>query len=278
VCYYKSITGTAVDSAVRSAVYRAVYRAVGSAVDSVRLTSFVWPWFDGHWMANFFAYYDYYFNNEMVVNPVPCEYNALKSSCKMDLIYPFDDICIVSQNPTEIHLNNAGFPHCESGPAVRYQHDGYYFLNGVNVGKEIVDTPAEKLDPAIILSEKNAEVRREIVRKIGIERVCQKLGAKIIDSGLDYVDSPCELIQLEVQGEIQKYIKLINPSVAGIYHIEGVPNECQTVKDALNSRKPEGLLKIPVDDTNGADWYEQGDVCVWPKNAKFVKSKPIILT
>lgn len=299
VCCYKSVmesvwesvveavrdsVGNSVRESVRVAVMESVWESVRVAVmeavrDSVgeSVMNSVWPWLDGHWMSYFFSYYDFFFDVIGVTNPVPEAYSALHETSKMDVIYPFDDVCIVSMNPT-VHVNGDGRLHCENGPAIQYPQDGYYFLHGVRVSKELVETPAELLDPTMILTEANAEVRREIVRKIGIERVCQKLGAETIATGKDYIGNNCELIQLEVQGDIQRYIKLINPSVAGIYHIEGVPNECNTIEEALDSRKPKGLRSIPVDDITGADWFEQGDVCVWPKDAKTIKSKPTVLT
>ena len=72
-------------------------------------------------------------------------------------------------------------------------------------------------------------------------------------------------------------LKMKNPSI-GVYHMEGVPSNIKTVKAALHIRKPKALRDIPIDDTNGLDWYQQGDVCVWPKGAKTVKSLPSILT
>lgn len=116
-------------------------------------------------------------------------------------------------------------------------------------------------------------MRREIVRKIGIERICKDLKAKVLESAGDY-----ELLELDLQdGRFRPYLKMKNPSI-GCYHIEGVPPDCDTLEKALNSRKPKEMGKIPVDDVTGENWYQQGDVCIWSKNAKSLKSKPIILT
>ena len=193
-----------------------------------------------------------------------------------------ENFCIVCDFPEilkTIKQGNRYILHNESGPAIRWR-DGFefYYLNGVKVTKEIVMTPAEKLDPRIILTENNAEVRREIIRKIGAEFICKKLEAKTIATGIDYNGSSCELLKLFINQSELTAIKLKNPSVEGVYHIEWVDNNCKTIDDALTFRKPEKLKKIPVDEINGADWYEQGDVVVWPKNAKSIKSKPIILT
>ncbi len=120
--------------------------------------------------------------------------------------------------------------HSEPAPAVRWPagEEEYFVLNDVLVPREIVETPANALDPRLMLHERNTEVRREIVRKIGIERVCEELDAKCIDSQGDY-----ELLLLDLQdGRHRPYLKMKNPSI-GVYHIEGVLPGCETVAQAL---------------------------------------------
>src|SRR6185503_16679829 len=74
--------------------------------------------------------------------------------------------------------------HSEVSAAVRWSEgeEGYFVLNGVPVSKEIVETPAHELDPGLLLTERDPKVRREIVRKIGLERICRGLNAKCLDS------------------------------------------------------------------------------------------------
>jgi len=69
------------------------------------------------------------------------------------------------------------------------------------------------------------------VRKIGIERVCQKLNSKVIGTHEDY-----ELLLLTLADNLKRpYLKMKNKST-GTYHIEGVPPEIKTVEEALNYR------------------------------------------
>ena len=68
-----------------------------------------------------------------------------------------------------------------------------------------------------------------------------------------------------------------NPSVPEVWHIEGVGNECKTVAEALHWRKPEAMRGIPVAE-DGEDYYQQGDVVIWPKAAKKLKMFPKVLT
>lgn len=120
--------------------------------------------------------------------------------------------------------------HCDDGPAVSWPGgEGYYFLHGVEVVREVVETPAALLDPRLVLVERNAQVRAEIVRKVGVERVCASLGARAVDRSGDY-----ELLLLDLQdGRRRPFLKMRNPSVPGVYHVEGVPPGCRTVREAL---------------------------------------------
>ena len=163
--------------------------------------------------------------------------------------------------------------HCEDGPAVWWPDSAekYFFLNGVEVPQVIVETPAAQLDPRMILKESNAEIRREIVRKVGIERVCESLGAKCIDRQGDY-----ELLLLNLgDGRRRPFLKMKNPSI-GVFHIEGVEPSCQTVSEALNFRN--SLTPEMIDDKEGEEWFQQGDVILRPRGATKFKSQPIVLT
>lgn len=188
----------------------------------------------------------------------------------------YENAAFVCAGPYKVCMNKDNNLHSETGMAIEWSSGwGLHFLNGVAVDENLVTTPAEKLDPSIVLSEKNAEVRREIVRKIGIERVMSKLNAKILDAVGEY--ELLELPQIEGMRTRAVYLKMKNPSI-GTYHVEGVSPDCKTVKDALRFRQPEEMKKIPVDDKSGLDYYQQGDVVIWPKGAPSLKSYPSILT
>lgn len=163
--------------------------------------------------------------------------------------------------------------HCDYGPAVWWPGgtQRHWCLNGVEVTQGIVETPAAALDPRLLYKERNAEVRREIVRKIGIERVCEALHATVVDQRDGY-----QLLLLELgDGRSRPYLKMRNPST-GAYHIEGVRPGCRTVQEALNYRN--NLSPDMIDDVEGEDWYQQGDVILKPRGAVKLKSRPVVLT
>jgi hypothetical protein len=162
------------------------------------------------------------------------KYEVLRNTLELGLIFPLScGICVVCEKPEEIHRNKVGQLHNANGPAVKYADYEVFALNGVRLKREIVMIQAEKLDPALILTENNAEVRRELVRKIGIERVALKLGAKVLDKSEDGV---YELLDINMgDGRTRPYLKMRNPSIA-TWHLEGVHPECKTVIAALQWR------------------------------------------
>lgn len=154
----------------------------------------------------------------------------------------YENVAFVCIRPCLVKRNENGDLHCVDGPAIAWQ-DGYceYALNGVWMEKEIVMTPAEEIDPEIILKEKNAEIKREIVRKIGVERICEKLKAESIDKMDNY-----ELLMLDLgDGRSRPYLKMKNPSLDGVYHIEGVEPKIKTVKEALAWRNGQTVYSPP---------------------------------
>ena len=237
--------------------------------DQVReFANFYYWWypgqFEGWWLAFYEALRDH------------CEFEKLAGlievaeSCAFAWTFP--DVVVFSAPPVEIHRNAEGQLHCETGPAVKFADGwGVWALNGVRLTQEIVETPASELDPKLVTTTENAEWRREIVRKIGIERICEALNAKSVDKDGEY-----ELLMLTLGDRRQRpYLKMRNPSI-GVFHIEGVSPECRTVQQALNFRN--GLTPAMIDDVDGEDWIQQGDVILRPRGAQKFKSRPIVLT
>lgn len=201
---------------------------------------YVHPYLDGHLFSYFFSYYDYMAEVLGVQYDCITAYEALRNILNFGNLYPLDDICVVTRKPVEVHMNAQDQYHCETGMAVRYA-DGYgiYMLNGVSVPGWLVETPWEKLDPLEFAKIQNVEVRREFVRKLGVERLIQKLGAKVIDKKGDY-----ELVLVDLGGDTGEwpYLKMKNPSI-GIWHVEAVDENCRTVDDAIRFRNGGSTLE-----------------------------------
>lgn len=152
---------------------------------------------------------------------------------------PFDECCFCVERPTRLFQDENGNLHNENGPAIEYS-DGagvYYFINGINVPSEIVLTPAEKLDPMLVVKETNVDIRRIIIDKIGIKRIEQKLGSTIIDKGVDDNGKPAWLVNIDLKdGKIRPYFKFEYASLPGMFGLESIPPNIKTVEKAKRWR------------------------------------------
>jgi hypothetical protein len=125
----------------------------------------------------------------------------------------------------------------------------------------------ERLMQSLFFS--SAEIRQDetILIAVNAATLLDQLGDyKLVDfRNLLHKSTPCP------------YLWMRNPSVDR-WHLEGVPEYIKTVQEALHARKPEALKRIPISDEIGEDWYQQGNVCIWPEDAIVIKSKPVIMT
>jgi len=144
---------------------------------------------------------------------------------------PYEKVFIYSNKPTICSWKGTRL-HNESGMAVEYADGwGWYALNGVVMRPEYVLTPPEKITPEMVLKEENVDQRRELLRKIGVERMVSH--GKIIDKNNGY-----QLIDLSpiMNLNYAPYLLMKNPSVDDTHHLEGVGVECKTVQEAINWR------------------------------------------
>jgi len=218
-----------VEQQVWQQVRQQVEQQVGQQVRQ-QVGSFVWPYLDGHWWASYIVWTDYF--AEVLKMELP-EHSIINDTVSFDLIYPLESGTVVfSDCPQYIHRNASGL-HKDGGPSLEYA-DGTrcWALNGVRVPQELAETKAEALDCKKWIQEQNAEVRREFVRKVGVERLMVKLGSKRLDKEEDY-----ELHEIDLGGRTGAWpaLKMLNPSI-GIWHVEWVDKACKTVREALTWR------------------------------------------
>lgn len=206
--------------------------AANEVVHTKKKTFFDFSYESLAWASGWVAFYDFFIRAKII--ETNDKFESYKSFIRAGVWESvlLEKFAFISSRPQKVLKNAEGRVHSSNSPAIEWV-DGWknYYLNGVRVKEPLVMTPAEKLDPHILLTEKNVEIRREIVRKIGIERVCQKLDAKVVDKEREY-----ELLLLDLgDGRKRPYLKMRNPSI-NTYHIEGVPVEVKTVKGALEWR------------------------------------------
>ena len=146
---------------------------------------------------------------------------------------PYQNVVFMCERPSIQLVDETGRLHCETGPALLCR-DGWplWMLHGVRMTEVHVMTPAEKLNPIDILKESNVDIRRELIRKVGIEMMLTHLPHESLDKKGDY-----ELLKIDFPGLAQdtRYLKMLNPSI-GIWHLEGVERTCNSVQEAINWR------------------------------------------
>ena len=208
--------------------------------------SFVFPYQDGSFFAHVFSFYDF-FLSENIVNideDLQKKFKVWSDTAKLGLIYPLDDICVVTDKPIKIATNSQSRLHCEDGMALQYDGWGFYSLNGITVPEYLVMTPSEELSMDFFKKETNADVKAEFVRKYGVERMLE-LGKKIDTfENYDQEEQPWwwkseyELHDMAVLFEgldYQPYLKMKNQTT-GIWHVEAVSPSCRTLADAIKER------------------------------------------
>lgn len=217
--------GSQVQDQVRDQVQDQVQDQVGNRAWD-QMGNFIW----GSHGASWLSYYDFLLrecNLQICKRLLPLMQYVKKTGWCL----PYQNCVIVSAQPKEIHLENR-ILHNPNGAAILYRDGwGVWALNGRRAPREIIETPADEIDPKWVFKYKNAEIRREIVAKIGIERILKKLPNKSLDKWKEY-----ELLALDLgENRFRPYLKMVNPSI-GTYHIEGVHPDCKTVQQALNWR------------------------------------------
>jgi len=167
--------------------------------------------------------------------------------------WPFTDFVLVCELPISVSfkkVENRYLLDADGKPAIEFSDGfGIWMINDTKVPREIAETPADKLDPSMLVKIRNAEVRKVFAEKVGMEKIITALKSKLIDreeittgDGNKHI---YELLDLELGDNRRRpYLKMINPSTNS-FHVEGVPPDTKTVKDALKWRN-NGLNSIPL--------------------------------
>lgn len=102
----------------------------------------------------------------------------IKQSEILQFWWPMDGLCVISERPEILNLDEAGRLHNPNGPAIRYR-DGWsvYTINGVRMPEKYFTQP---VTPSIIDSETNVEIQRKLIERYGLQKYIEDSGAKKI--------------------------------------------------------------------------------------------------
>lgn len=168
----------------------------------------------------------------------------------------YDTFAILTEKPEVIKMSNKVL-HNPKGPSIRFK-DGFsvYSLNGIMIPPKYMTNPLTVSD---IMRENNVDIRRELLRLIGLEQFCKETQAKVVDTfelETPVQSWPSKLeskykskfpnASLDVKAKINyrllditlsdgvtaRVLEMENPSIDAT-HVEGVEDTCKTVKEAL---------------------------------------------
>jgi len=180
------------------------------------------------WNAGWLSLYDYFRRVGVINHAGLNKYIAYARSGVFYSIFR-KDFAVLCDRPAYIKRDENNRLHADGKPAILWR-DGWsqYFLHGVSVPAEYALTPAEKLDPKLALTEKNADIQRELVRKIGPERVLIEMGAKDVDEWEDpNTGFRYKQVDMTIGDNIQRrYLYFQHASMPGIFYAKPTAPEC----------------------------------------------------
>jgi hypothetical protein len=198
--------------------------------------------------ANWLAFFEYFAD--------ACELNSARRLKGLNDIaqaagwwWPFRGAVILTERPVWLARDDRNRLHCEDRAAIEYSDGwGVHAWHGVRVPRDIIMEP-EKITPARIDKEPNAEIRRVMVERFGADRYLTESGATVIHSDEfgELVrkdipnDEPIVMVRLtnsteEPDGTRKKYMLRVHPELRPLLE-DGQLGEVQapTARNAVAS-------------------------------------------
>jgi len=226
---------------VGASVWASVWDSVRASVGGGITASFHYGQHDANWIG----FYEF-FDKELKIKGAEKIRPMISLAEEIGWWAPYKDFVIVSERPTEIHIGERGRLHNFTGPCLKYG-DGFemYRFNGVVVPAEYATK--DTFTKEDILGEKNVDVRRELVKKIGIKKAIETLNAKTIDTYQDKFGSDYRLLELDLGDKSGRpYLQMHLKTKQGPQtYIEGVRPGTKTVKDAICYRNGIATFEEP---------------------------------
>ena len=185
--------------------------------------------------SGWLSFYDYFEKIGINVTPDFKKFRDYAKSGYFMTIF-LDGFAIVCPRPKDVHRLSTGRLHNEKGPALSWEGEDYWFLNGIRVPEWLVKTEAGQIDPKKALEEKNVDIQREIIRKVGAERMLKACKAETLDVFTDSHTkggNEYKLMRMKVGQIDRKYLYFENASLPGVWYAQPVhPN----LNKALHAR------------------------------------------
>jgi len=155
---------------IRQQVFATIGEAVRQIItanNGVLVGRQTWHCGFGHLDASWIAFYDY-LRSIGTQGTEPLEgIKQLTLNCGW--WWPYENLAIMTNRPVEVHRDNRGRLHNETGMALKYADGwGIYAWHGVLVPEYVILLP-EPITTEMINAEPNAEVRRVLIERFGLD-------------------------------------------------------------------------------------------------------------
>jgi hypothetical protein len=186
-------------ASVRDSVWDSVWDSVGASVrasvrasvwDSVRASvNTNWDnYFGGRTWCDWEAFFSFFRDvaQHQIDGDTWDRSHAYQDAQSAGWWWPMRDFVMVCDVPTELHIESAGGRHrmhCETGPAILWADGwGIHMWHGTRVPADLIETD---WDIEKIMAEKNAEIRRCAIEKLGWDQFVTAGGFTLTDEAPD---------------------------------------------------------------------------------------------
>lgn len=190
----------------------------------------VLPLIDGVINAGYYAYLDFLDYIGVKVGEIE-EVKLYRTLAEVAWVWPMEGICILSENPSQIHIDGDGNLHNESGPSVAYR-DGLtmWDINGIQVDEQIVMDPSSQTIKQI-LNDSNADRQAIRIERFGWLPFLKQTNAKVLDERTNDVEGTYEVLYETTVGNLVGN-RLVGTCPTGKIPVMGVPTRIRTCEEA----------------------------------------------
>lgn len=141
---------------------------------------------DGLFDAGYFGWTDYCREVLGLVEETKDAQAAREIFLSCGPIIELEGLVLASPRPEYIRTDEQGELHCETGPSIRYAEDGtsLWHWHGFEVPRWVIEDP-QRITPALINGETNAEMRRILTERFGLWRYLSEVNADVLDEDWD---------------------------------------------------------------------------------------------
>jgi len=148
--------------------------------------------------------------------------------------WPYERVVILSERPRRLIQDAQNRLHCDDGMSLLYPDGwGIWAHHGVRVNEQIIMRP-HTLDPKEIIQHPNAEIRRVMTERYGLDKLMIELKAEVLDEDTDDQGNNRKLLRLQIAGEAEPTVAayVACPSTGRTYALR-VPPDTTKVGDGV---------------------------------------------